>query len=68
MNIKIIAVGKIREKYIKLGIDEFIKRIQPYSTLQIVEIPSENIYTDSNIDKILEVESEKILKQIGENS
>ena len=68
MNIKIIAVGKIREKYIKMGIDEFIKRIQPYSSLQIIEISSENIYSDSNIDKILDTEADKILKQAGENS
>lgn len=68
MNIKIIAVGKIREKYIKMGIDEFMKRIQPYSSLQIIEISSENIYSDSNINKILDIESEKILKQINENS
>ena len=68
MNIKIIAVGKIREKYIKMGIDEFVKRIQPYSSLQIIEISSENIYSDSNIDKILDIEAEKILKQAGENS
>lgn len=52
MNIKIIAVGKIREKYLKDGIAEFVKRIQPYSSLQIIE-------TD---------EEEKILKQIGESS
>jgi len=68
MNIKIIAVGKIREKYIKIGIDEFVKRIQPYSSLQIIEISSENIYSDSNIDKILDIEAEKILKHVGENS
>jgi len=68
MNIKIIAVGKIREKYIKTGIDDFIKRIQPYSSLQIVEIPAENIYSDSNIEKILDIEAEKILKQAGENA
>lgn len=68
MNIKIIAVGKIREKYIKMGVDEFVKRIQPYSSLQIVEISSETIYSDSNIDKILDIEAEKILKNAGEKS
>jgi len=68
MNIKIIAVGKIREKYIKMGIDDFTKRIKSHSSLQIIEIPSENIYSDSNIDKILDIEAEKILKQAGENA
>lgn len=53
MNIKIIAVGKIREKFIEIGIAEFVKRIQPYSSLQILEV-SDN--------------PEKILNQIGENS
>lgn len=68
MNIKIIAVGKIREKYIKTGVDEFVKRIQPYSSLQIIEIPSETIYSDSDIDKILDIEAEKILKHAAENA
>jgi 23S rRNA (pseudouridine1915-N3)-methyltransferase len=68
MNIKIIAVGKIREKYLETGIAEFVKRIQPYSSLQIIEIPSESIYSDSNIEKILEVEAEKILKHVSEGS
>ena len=27
MNITIIGVGKIKEKYLKLGIDEFSKRL-----------------------------------------
>jgi len=68
MNINIIATGKIREKYIKDGVDEFVKRIQPYTSLKIIEIPSENIYSDSNIEKLLETEAEKILKIAGENS
>jgi len=68
MNIKIIATGKIREKYIKDGVDEFVKRIQPYTSLKIIEIQSENIYSDSNIEKILDIEAEKILKIAGENS
>lgn len=68
MNIKIIALGKLREKYIKTGTDEFIKRIQPYSSLQIIEISPENIYSDSQIEKILDMEAEKILKHIGDSS
>ena len=68
MNIKIIAVGKIREKYLKDGIAEFIKRVQPYSSLKVIEIPPENIYSDSEVDKILDTEAEKIIKNINEDS
>ena len=30
MNIKIISVGKLKEKYLKLGIEEFTKRLSKY--------------------------------------
>ena len=33
MNIKIISVGKLKEKYLKLGIEEFIKRLSKYCSL-----------------------------------
>ncbi|NLF82671.1 MAG: 23S rRNA (pseudouridine(1915)-N(3))-methyltransferase RlmH, partial [Candidatus Gastranaerophilales bacterium] len=42
MNINIIAAGKIREKYISLGIDEFMKRLAPYSPVKVVEVDSES--------------------------
>lgn len=31
MNIKIIALGKLKEKFLKDGIDEFLKRLRPYA-------------------------------------
>ena len=38
MKIKIIALGKIKEKYLKDGIDEYLKRLRPYTPLEIVEL------------------------------
>jgi len=58
MNIKIVAVGKIREKYLKDGINEFLKRIQPYSSLQVIEISPDTAQS----------ETEKILKHKSENA
>ncbi|OGI22655.1 MAG: 23S rRNA (pseudouridine(1915)-N(3))-methyltransferase RlmH [Candidatus Melainabacteria bacterium RIFOXYA12_FULL_32_12] len=66
MNINIIAVGKIREKYIKSGIEEFLKRIQPYSSLKITEISAEDLKYDPQ--KSIEIEGEKILKQIPDTA
>lgn len=68
MNIKIIAVGKIREKYLKEGIDEFLKRIQPFSSLKIIEIPSETIVSDVMEEKCRNIEAEKILNNISNTS
>ena len=38
MNIKIIALGKIKEKFLKDGIDEFLKRLTPYASVEITEL------------------------------
>jgi len=41
MNIQIIGVGKIREKYIKDGLNEFLKRIGPYADIILNEVADE---------------------------
>ena len=37
MNISIITVGKLKEKYLKLGIEEFSKRLSKYCKLDFTE-------------------------------
>jgi len=68
MNIKIIALGKIKEKFLKDGIDEFLKRLTPYASLEIVEIPTIEIKDENIIEKFLKDEGEKILSHIKPNS
>ena len=41
MQIHIIAVGKIKEKFLREGIAEYEKRLRPYLNLKIVELPEE---------------------------
>ena len=38
LSINLICVGKIKEKYINLGIDEFIKRLQAFAKVSIIEL------------------------------
>ena len=38
MKIKIIALGKIKENFLKDGVNEFLKRLTPYASLEIVEL------------------------------
>jgi len=71
MNITVISVGKIKEKYIINGIKEFIKRLSAYSKLKIIEIKDEA--TKENMSKaeediIKNKEGEKILSKIPNNS
>ena len=60
--IKIIAVGKIKEKYLVEAIKEYEKRLSKYTKLDIIEVPD----CDFDINKTLEKESESILKYINQ--
>ena len=60
--IKIITVGKIKEKYLKDGINEYLKRMQKYAKVEIIELQDE----DFDINKTLLKEKEKIEKYIKE--
>lgn len=68
MNIKIIALGKIKEKFLKDGIDEFLKRLKPYASVEIIELPQIEIKDENLTDKILKEEGENILSKIKPQS
>lgn len=68
MNIKIIAVGKLKEKYSKDAIEEFKKRLGAYCSLSLVEIPAQEIKDDNLAQKYMELEGEKILSAIKPDS
>lgn len=68
MKIKIIALGKIKEKFLKEGIDEFLKRLTPYASVEILELSPIEIKDENLTDKVLEQEGEKILSHIKANS
>lgn len=61
--IKIIAIGNIKEKYLKDAIAEYQKRLQKYTSLEIIELKDESF---DDIDKTLSKEAEKIKKHISE--
>lgn len=68
MKIKVIALGKIKEKFLKDGIDEFLKRLTPYSSVEVVELSPIEIKDENLVSKTLEQEGLKILENIKPNS
>jgi len=68
MNIKIIALGKIKEKFLKEGVDEFLKRLTPYSSVEISELSPIEIKDENLVEKVLDEEGEKILALIKPSS
>ncbi len=67
MKLTLICVGKIREKFIDDGIKEFQKRLSPYVSLEIQEVPAYQIKQPSDEAKARITEAEKILSYIGQN-
>ncbi len=68
MNITIITVGKLKEKYLKQGIDEYLKRLTPYAKVKIVEVPDEQApdnLSEAEIEDVKRKEGSKILSKIG---
>lgn len=71
MIIDIVAVGKVKEKYINEGIKEYLKRLSRYTSLNIIEVDDEKAPENiSNRDKdiIKKKEGERILNKINRNS
>lgn len=71
MNINIIAVGKIKEKYFISAIDEYAKRLSRFVKLNIIEVPDEKIpdNTSKKEEEIIkDKEGQKILSKINQNS
>lgn len=68
MNVKIIAVGKIKEQYLKDAIKEYEKRLTPFCSFSVIEVNAEQIFDESLCEKYKEIEADRILQHIKSDS
>ncbi|WP_026691762.1 23S rRNA (pseudouridine(1915)-N(3))-methyltransferase RlmH [Alteribacter aurantiacus] len=71
MNITIVTVGKLKEKYLKQGIAEYTKRLGAYANVQVVEVADEKApenMSDADIQIVKQKEGERILGKISPDS
>ena len=69
MKIKVVTVGKLKEKYLKDGIAEYTKRISRFAKLEMIELADEKTpdkASELENQKILETEGARILSKVGE--
>lgn len=64
----IISVGSIKENYWHAAIDEYLKRLHPYSKVNFIEIGEERFEMITDRKRVLEVEGKRITKVIPINS
>lgn len=71
LNIQVICVGKLKEKYLKDAIDEYSKRLSKYCKLTITELQDEKIPDKSNPSIEQEIKNKEctnILRHIKKDS
>ena len=66
MNVRIVCVGKLKEKYLKDGIEEYAKRLSRFCKFEIIEV-SEELLPDTsqkNIHNVKTAEGERIIAKL----
>lgn len=71
MRITLITVGKIKEKYFTMAIEEYVKRLSRYCKMEIVEVADEKTPDGASRAEEMQIkvkEGERILKAIKEGT
>lgn len=71
MNISIITIGKLKEKYLKQGIEEYLKRLSSYAKVEIIELADEKApenLSKSEMEQVKQKEGERILAKISDDT
>ena len=71
MNISIITVGKLKEKYLKQGIEEYLKRLTAYAKVEMIEVADEKAPEELSGLEMVQVkqkEGERILAKISQDT
>jgi 23S rRNA (pseudouridine1915-N3)-methyltransferase len=71
VNISIVTVGKLKEKYLKMGIDEYLKRLNGYAKVEVIEVADEKApeeLSESEMIQVKQKEGERILAKISQDT
>jgi len=70
MRIRIILVGKLRERYLCEGVCGYLKRLRPYASIKLVELQDEPVpeaFSEKQLASARQAEAERILRTITDN-
>jgi 23S rRNA (pseudouridine1915-N3)-methyltransferase len=71
VNISVVSVGKLKEKYLKMGIDEYLKRLNSYAKVEVIEVADEKAPEELSELEMIQVkqkEGERILTKISQDT
>ncbi|MEJ9210171.1 23S rRNA (pseudouridine(1915)-N(3))-methyltransferase RlmH [Bacillus smithii] len=67
MNISIVTVGKLKEKYLRQGIEEYLKRLSAYAKVEMIEVADEKApetLSESEMEQVKQKEGARILAKL----
>lgn len=67
MKFTFLTIGKIKEKWMRQGIDEYLKRLSPIAKVEILSPDEEKMPENPSLalkEKVMEKEGEKLLKYL----
>jgi len=67
VKIKLIQVGKTKDKWLQEGIDEYLKRLAAFTKLEVVEIADESLKYNANPEAVKEKEAQNIFKHLKQD-
>ncbi len=68
MQIQVITVGKLKERFLREGVAEYLKRLRPYTKLKVIEVAEEKLrdpLRPAEINKVIEKEGERLLYHLS---
>lgn len=71
MKIQILCVGKLKEKYLKDGIAEYLKRLQRYAVVEIIEVADEQTPDNASAAEEAQIkakEGQRLMKYIKDDT
>jgi 23S rRNA (pseudouridine1915-N3)-methyltransferase len=71
VNISIVTVGKLKEKYLKQGIEEYLKRLNSYAKIENIEVADEKApeeLSEVEMEQVKDKEGERILTKINQDT
>lgn len=66
--ITVLCIGKNKEKALRVLEDEYVKRIRPFSKIEVIEVkdqPNQHIDRDKEVEQIKEVEAQRVLDRLS---
>jgi len=71
VNITIVTIGKLKEKYLIQGINEYLKRLTAYAKVEIVELADEKApenLSETEMEQVKQKEGERILAKLSNDT